>query len=508
MWTLSITAAVTASAVVHFAYAAPSAAEVKRSSDKKAASRAADVIQTFRIAWDGYFKNAFPHDQLHPVDNGEDDNFNGWGASAFDALDTAIVMGQTDIVNVIVDYIPTVNLTQSVDSSISLFETTIRYLGGLLSAYDLLKLTRMVSDDSKVEAILDQAKTLGDTLKFAFDTPTGIPHNGLDINTQSTDGSTTNGIATIGTLVLEWTHLSDLTGDPEYGLLAQKGESFLLNPNPSWTQPFPGLIGTNVDLATGLFQDDFVGWVGGDDSFYEYLIKMFVYSPSRFSFYRDRWILAAESTMAHLASHPEPRPDLTFLSIYDNGTFLSISEHLAGFAGGNFLLAGSVLRREDFTKFGLQLVNAWHDTYAEDATGIGPEEFSWDPTQVPADQAAFFNKSGFYLTNAAYILRPEVIESYYYAYRLTGNEMYRDWAWDAFLAINSTCHVGSGYSGIENVNVAGGSGFTNTQETFFFAEVLKYSYLIQAEDAPYQIQRNGHNQFVYNTECHPLRVSF
>lgn len=58
---------------------------------------------------------------------------------------------------------------------------------------------------------------------------------------------------------------------------------------------------------------------------------------------------------------------------------------------------------------------------------------------------------------------------------------YQDWAWDAFLAINSTCHVGSGYSGLDNVNIAGGAGYDNEQESFLFAEVLKYSYMIHAE---------------------------
>ena len=64
--------------------------------------------------------------------------------------------------------------------------------------------------------------------------------------------------------------------------------------------------------------------------------------------------------------------------------------------------------------------------------------------------------------------------------RATGNQMYRDWAWDAFVAINATTRVGSGFSSINNVNVAGGGGFQNVQESFLFAEVMKYSYLIQS----------------------------
>ena len=58
--------------------------------------------------------------------------------------------------------------------------------------------------------------------------------------------------------------------------------------------------------------------------------------------------------------------------------------------------------------------------------------------------------------------------------------MYRDWAWDAFVAINATTRIGSGFSSISNVDVLGGGSFNNEQESFFFAEVLKYVYLIHA----------------------------
>ena len=73
-----------------------------------------------------------------------------------------------------------------------------------------------------------------------------------------------------------------------------------------------------------------------------------------------------------------------------------------------------------------------------------------------------------------------VIESYYYAYRATGDTKYQDWAWDAFLALNATCRTGSGFSSIADVNTPGGGEKLDLQESFFFAEVMKYSYLIQA----------------------------
>lgn len=144
-------------------------------------------------------------------------------------------MGIPEIVNEIIDYVPTINWSVSYeDEQVSLFETTIRYLGGLLAGYDLLSgpLAHFADNKTNVAALLDQAQNLANNLSYAFDTLTGIPSNNLYINDRSTDGSDTNGLATIGTLVLEWTHLSDLTGNDTYGALAQKGESYLLNPQP------------------------------------------------------------------------------------------------------------------------------------------------------------------------------------------------------------------------------------------------------------------------------------
>lgn len=57
---------------------------------------------------------------------------NGWGASAVDAFSTAIVMQLPDVVNTILDYIPTIDFDQT-SEGVSLFETTIRYLAGMLS---------------------------------------------------------------------------------------------------------------------------------------------------------------------------------------------------------------------------------------------------------------------------------------------------------------------------------------------------------------------------------------
>lgn len=108
------------------------------------------------------------------------------------------------IVNDILDYIPTIDYTVTA-TEVSLFETTIRYLAGMLSGYDLLKgpLSNLTANTSAVNALLTQSITLADTLSYAFDTPVGIPSNNLYFGNRSTDNATTNGPATIGSLVLE-----------------------------------------------------------------------------------------------------------------------------------------------------------------------------------------------------------------------------------------------------------------------------------------------------------------
>ncbi|KAI4165248.1 MAG: hypothetical protein LQ342_001116 [Letrouitia transgressa] len=497
--------------------------------------RANAVKEAFQHAWDGYSKYCFGEDEINTITSNCSNPRNQWGASAIDGLSTALVMQIQPIVSQVLDLIAKIDFSQT-ETQVSLFETTIRYLAGMLSAYDLLKgpLAGLVSDTTAVDQLLVQSKSLADALSFAFDTPTGIPHNDLFFTPNKSDnGLSTNGLATTGSLILEWTRLSDLLGDGKYAALTEKAQKFLLNPQPQTAEPFPGLLGTRITISNGRFEDSRGGWGGGDDSFYEYLIKMYVYDPARYSVYRDRWVLAADSSIKYLASHPSSRPELTFLATFNSRSLINSSQHLTCFDGGNFLLGGSVLGRQDYIDFGLALVNGCHNTYNSTATRIGPEAFSWKSSTAISGDGGFSEKAGFRITDAKYDLRPEVLESYYYAFRVTGDQKYRDWAWDAFLAINATCRTDIGFSAISNVNTAGGGVKKGKQESFMFAEVLKYAYLIHSEvrlsnrsfkmknssrnknvlmisvviqDAVWQVAQNGSNAFVFNTEAHPMKV--
>jgi len=124
-------------------------------------------------------------------------------------------------------------------------------------------------------------------------------------------------------------------------------------------------------------------------------------------------------------------------------------------------------------------------------------------------------------------LRPEVMESYYYAYRISGQSKYQDWAWDAFQAIEKYCKTQYGYSAIKDVNLPGvmqdggdaevfrrarEQNLADEQESFWFAETLKYAFLIQQDgDEPWHVarglrRRSDKNHYVFNTEAHPIKV--
>lgn len=358
--------------------------------------------------------------------------------------------------------------------------------------------------------LLAQAKVLADALKYAFDTPSGVPFNRLWLEIGShAANQETNSLAAAGSLVLEWQHLSDLIGDAEYGDLARETQTHILDPKPEKAGLYPGLLGTHLDIETGNFRDVWGSWGAGRDSAYEYLLKMFIYDPNRFSNYGARWVKAAESTIKYMSSHPLGRDNLTFIADWAGKNRVLKSDHLAAFAAGNFILGGSVYRRQNFIDFGLRLVNTLHTLQSSTATGISPEAYSWNRRSVPADQAEFFDQNGFWITNGVYNTRPEVLESYYYAYRITSDTKYRDWAWEAFQNIVRACQTDWGLSYIENVNSKDplGGNKMDFQDSFVFAEVLKYSYLIFADDAPWQTQSSGKNDFVFNTEGHPLRVA-
>ncbi|ORY67770.1 glycoside hydrolase [Pseudomassariella vexata] len=491
-------------------------------------TRADGVVEMFRVAWSGYVTYAFPHDQLRPQSNNYTDPFNGWGVTAIDALDTAIIMEQTDIVTFILDYVPSINFTRTntpEPTVVSLFETNIRYLGGMLSAYDLLKgpFAHLGVDESKVDVLLAQSQSLADALKFAFDTPTGIPVNRIFLENhtfsdiaQMADGTQTAGLAELGTLVLEWQRLSDLTGDPSYGNLAQKAETYFLTPS---IEVWPGLTGGNFSTQTGEILDAYGGWTSGNDSAYEYLIKMYVYDPDRYALYGDRFAQAVNSTIAHLLSHPSSRPDLTVAAVFAGTQTQNESDSLSCFMGGSFILGSSALQRPEWLPVGLDLAEWCANGYRYAASGIGPTLYSWDTDELAnpnnTNQTDLYSRAGWFIPLNYYAAgqAPEAVESWYYAYQATGDQYWRDVAWRYTLDLNRTQRVESGFAAVLNVLEVEGGGNGVNMQSFLLAEVFKYMFLVQSENkGEWDVLHGGENGekkncFVYNTEAHPVRVA-
>ena len=53
---------------------------------------------------------------------------------------------------------------------------------------------------------------------------------------------------------------------------------------------------------------------------------------------------------------------------------------------------------------------------------------------------------------AFYILRPETAESLFYLQQLTGDPLYREWAWEIWSNIDRHCRTDVGYGALRNVN--------------------------------------------------------
>lgn len=125
------------------------------------------IRQAFEHAWSGYKKYAWGKDELSPVSANYRNPFNGWGATLVDSLDTLWIMGYKKEFEEAAAAVRQIDFTTSIRADIPLFETTIRYLGGLLAAYDVSK--------AQYRVFLDKAVELAEVLMGAFDTPNHMP---------------------------------------------------------------------------------------------------------------------------------------------------------------------------------------------------------------------------------------------------------------------------------------------------------------------------------------------
>ncbi|EXJ88920.1 mannosyl-oligosaccharide alpha-1,2-mannosidase [Capronia epimyces CBS 606.96] len=186
----------------------------RETSSKKAdrLRRQAAVRESFKHAWNGYKNHSLPHDELKPISKGSADPFNGWGATLVDSLDSLWIMGLHDEFDEAVRVAGKIDFKTSSRKDIPLFETTIRYLGGLIAAYDL--------SSGKYPVLLNKAVELADILMGAFDTPNRMPvtyYNWAPSYTSQPHRAGAHTVlAELGSLSVEFTRLAQITREDRY----------------------------------------------------------------------------------------------------------------------------------------------------------------------------------------------------------------------------------------------------------------------------------------------------
>ncbi|KAJ3203644.1 ER degradation-enhancing alpha-mannosidase-like protein 2 [Clydaea vesicula] len=158
-----------------------------------------------------------------------------------------------------------------IDVNVSVFETSIRVLGGLLSSHLIVVGNPNISKGYDGILLL-KAVILADLLLPAFDTPTGLPYGTINLLHGVPKGETpVTCTACAGTFHIEWAWLSLLTGDSKYEHASRKSMRALWNSRSNI-----GLFGSHINIETGewVYRECSIG--GGVDSYYEYLLKTYV----------------------------------------------------------------------------------------------------------------------------------------------------------------------------------------------------------------------------------------
>lgn len=167
-------------------------------------------------------------------------------------------------------------------------------------------------------------------------------------------------------------------------------------------------------------------------------------------------------------------------------------DHLACFLGGTLVLGSHYGMPDYHHDLGVELCETCYQMYLAMPTQLAPEiaNFNTNPT-VQTDIVA---------ANRQNNLRPEMIETLYYLYVITGDTKYQDWGWLIFNAFNNYTRVSNGYSSINDVTKTTNVQPLDMMETFWLAETLKYFYLLFSDNR----DLIDLDEMVFNTEAHPL----
>jgi mannosyl-oligosaccharide alpha-1,2-mannosidase len=432
--------------------------------------RRQEVKRLFLKNWRSYKDQAWMKDALMPISGGYKDQFCGWAATLVDSLDTLWIMGLKEEFDEAVAAVADIDFGESTSFRVNTFETTIRYLGGLLAAYDL----------SGREILLQKAVEIGDMMYAGFNTPNRMPVDFIDfVRAKSGEGLSVEGhvvSASPGTLSMELTRLSQITGDPKYYDAISKVINLFYD--HQMETRLPGMWPMMVSMSS---QDVVSGGrftLGGcADSLYEYLPKMHLLLgglDSKFEKLSHRFMETANRALFFRPMTPENEDILISgsmeISSDHSHSFNADSEHLTCFIGGVYALAGKLFRKESYVDIGLKLTRGCMYAYRSFPTGIMPECYNmiacesrdkceWNETLWEEETSRQYEwkshlpKAFTTARDPRYLLRPEAIESVFVSYRVSGREEFQDAAWDMFKAINKGTQTSFANAAVLDVTV-------------------------------------------------------
>lgn len=426
--------------------------------DAQKAEMAERVRQEYLHAWRGYKQYAWGHDALKPLSKAPHD---WYGTSLYmspvDGLDTMLLMGLKPEADEARELVAT-KLSFDQDISVKTFEINIRLLGGLLSSYQL-------TGDKRLLAL---AQDLGNRLLPAFKSPTGMPYEYVNLKTGAVRGKVSNP-AEAGTMLLEFGTLSKLTGKPLYYDTAKRALVAIYDRR----SPI-GLVGTTIDVESGKWIDTTSHISGMIDSYYEYLLKAAILFGDKDD--ERMWRTSIEAVNKYVA---DDAPTGFWYGYVDMNTGKRVATRfgaLDAFFPALLVLSGDMDRARRLEDSAYRMWNV---------AGIEPEQLDYSTMKI---------------TSAGYPLRPEIIESAYYLYTYTHDPKYLDMGKTFFDSLVKYCRTDAAYAALSNVETKKQS---DEMESFFFAETLKYLYLLYAPPKALDLHK-----VVFNTEAHPLRKTW
>lgn len=424
----------------------------------------------FYHAFDGYMEHAFPLDELRPLSCEGEDTLGGYALTLIDSLDTLALLGDREHFTSSVEWIGK-NLRFDINKTVSVFETTIRVLGGLLSAHliasDYATGMRIPSYDNQLLAL---AEDLAQRILPAFDTPTGIPFGSVNLlhgvdEHESKITSTAGG----GTLTLEFGVLSQLTNNPIYEQVTKNAVRGL------WARRSRlNLVGAHINVFTGEWTQKDAGIGTSIDSFYEYLLKAYMlfgdeeylfifqeaYTAAMHYLYNDPWYVEVNMDSAAIV--------------------WPLFNSLQAFWPGLQVLAGDI---EPAIRTHAAFFSVWR------RYGFTPEGFNLATLSVQHGQKS-------------YPLRPELIESTYWLYKATRDPRYLDAGRDMVASLQYGARCPCGYCHISDVEF---HKKEDHMESFFLAETVKYLWLLfDLASGPDNLVENGPYKYIFTTEGHLL----